>query len=107
MCDISGCFISDTRRHTQRKRFMTQTQVTPIRPEEEIGFMNIDTTDFRNMSPAEQIRHFEVEGYVVFPEILPAATIARIKSELAAAEMAPTSYSDAQTRAVTQPQWQS
>ena len=86
---------------------MNPTQVPPIRPEEEIGFMNIDATNFRKMSRAEQIRHFEVEGYVVFPEIVPPATIARIKSELAAAEMAPTSYSDAQTRAVTQPQWQS
>src|SRR5262245_43280365 len=86
---------------------MTQTHVPPIRPEDEIGFMNIDATGFRKLSPAEQIRHFEVEGYVVFPEILPSATIARIKHELTAAEMAPTSYSDAQTRAVTQPQWQS
>ena len=86
---------------------MNPTHVPPIRPEEEIGFMNIDATDFRKMSRAEQIRHFEVEGYVVFPDILPATTIGRIKSELAAAEMAPTSYSDAQTRAVTQPQWQS
>jgi hypothetical protein len=86
---------------------MNQAHIPPIRPEEEIGFMNIDATDFRNMSSAEQIRHFEVEGYVVFPEILPPATIARIKNELAVAEMAPTSYSDAQTRAVTQPQWQS
>jgi hypothetical protein len=86
---------------------MNQSQQPPIRPEEDIGFMNIDATDFRKMTPAEQIRHFEVEGYVVFPEILPPATIARIKHELTAAEMAPTSYSDAQTRAVTQPQWQS
>jgi hypothetical protein len=86
---------------------MTATQVPPIRPDEEIGFMNLDATDFRKMPPPDQIRHFEVEGYVVFPEILPAATIARIKRELTVAEMAPTSYSDAQTRAVTQPQWQS
>jgi hypothetical protein len=86
---------------------MNEMHAPPIRSEEEIGFMKIDATDFRKMSAPEQIRHFEVEGYVVFPEILPAATIARIKHELTAAEMAPTSYSDAQTRAVTQPQWQS
>ncbi|MGE5192163.1 MAG: phytanoyl-CoA dioxygenase family protein [Deltaproteobacteria bacterium] len=84
---------------------MNPTQVPPIKPEEEIGFMNIDTTDFRGMSHAEQIRHFEVEGYVVFPEILKPDTIARLKHELAGAEMGHTSYSASQTRSVTQPQW--
>lgn len=84
---------------------MNQTQVSPIDPKEEIGFMNIDRTDFRGMSRAEQIRHFEVEGYVVFPSILSADTIAGLKAELAAAEMGHTSYSTAQTRSVTQPQW--
>lgn len=76
-----------------------------INPEDEIPFMNIDTTDFRSMGRAEQIRHFEVEGYVVFPEILKPDTVARLKSELAGAEMSSTSYSVNQTRSVTQPQW--
>jgi hypothetical protein len=84
---------------------MNQTHIPPINPEEEIGFMNIDATDFRGMRRAEQIRHFEVEGYVVFPAILKADTIARLKKELSAAEMSPTSYSDSQRRSVTQPQW--
>jgi hypothetical protein len=84
---------------------MNQTQVPPINPEEKIGFMNIDHTDFRGMQRSEQIRHFEVEGYVVFPGVLTADTIARLKRELAAAEMSPTSYSDSQRRSVTQPQW--
>jgi hypothetical protein len=86
---------------------MSQTEVPQINPEEEIGFMNIDETDFSSMSRAEQIRYFEVEGYVVFPSIMKPDTIARIKSELADAEMSPTSYSEFQTRADTQPQWQS
>ncbi len=86
---------------------MTQASVPPISPEEEIGFMNIDETDFSGMSRAEQIRRFEVEGYVVFPSILPTELIARIKEELADAEMSHTSYSEYQTRAVTQPQWHS
>src|SRR5262245_36518754 len=103
----SGCRITSSTNRARAHLSMTQTHVPQIRPEEEIGFMNIDATDFRKMSPAEQIRQFEVEGYVVFPEILPPATIVRIKHELTAAEIAPTSYSDAQTRAVTQPQWQS
>lgn len=84
---------------------MNQTAPTQIAPEEEIGFMNIDRTDFASMSRPEQIRHFEVEGYVVLPEILKPEMLARIKSELAAAEMSHTSYSVNQTRSTTQPQW--
>ena len=80
-------------------------KVPPIPPEEEIRFMHIDETDFSSMSRAEQIRHLEVEGYVAFPSILRPDIIARIKSELADAEMRPTSYSAYQTRSVTQPQW--
>lgn len=76
-------------------------------PERECDFMTIDETDFESMSRAEQIRYFEVEGYVVLPKILPPDLIAKIKAELADAEMDHTSYSTAQTRAVTQPQWTS
>ena len=67
--------------------------------------MHIDETDFSSMTRADQIRHFEVEGYVAFPSILAPDTIERISSELADAEMLPTSYSQYQTRSVTQPQW--
>ncbi|MGD9857054.1 MAG: hypothetical protein AB7U20_19065, partial [Planctomycetaceae bacterium] len=84
---------------------MTQTTMPPIAPEEEIGFMNIDRTGFAGMLRAERIRRLEVEGYVVFPAILPEEFIERIKRELAAAEMGHTSYSTQQTRSVTQPQW--
>jgi hypothetical protein len=84
---------------------MSQTLVPPIDPNEEIHFMNIDETDFASMTRAEQIRHLEVEGYVVLPKILKPTAIARIKSELADAKMSPTSYSDYQTRSDTQPQW--
>ncbi|MBT6158060.1 MAG: hypothetical protein HOL01_14845 [Planctomycetaceae bacterium] len=85
----------------------TQTPIPPIDPEEEIGFMNIDETDFASMNRAEQIRHLEVEGYLVMPGILPADVVARIKSELADVEMSHTSYSECQTRAETPPQWSS
>ena len=84
---------------------MNQSLVRPIKPEEEIHFMNIEETDFASMKRAEQIRHFEVEGYVVFPAILKPDLIARLKNELADAEMSHTSYSVYQTRSVTQPQW--
>jgi ectoine hydroxylase-related dioxygenase (phytanoyl-CoA dioxygenase family) len=80
---------------------------TQTSADQEIPFMNIDETDFTAMSRSEQIRHLEVEGYVVFPRILDADLVARIKSEMADAEMTHTSYSTSQTRAVTQPQWTS
>ncbi|MEZ6053456.1 MAG: phytanoyl-CoA dioxygenase family protein [Planctomycetaceae bacterium] len=86
---------------------MSQTKMPPIPPEEEIGFMNIDRTDFSAMSRPEQIRHLEVEGYLVLPSIIPADVIAKIKRELAEAKMGHTSYSTQQTRALTQPQWSS
>lgn len=84
---------------------MNPTSAPAINPNEIIPFMNIDGTDFTAMSRAEQIRRFEVEGYVVFPSILPPAVIDRIKREMAEAEMSHTSYSVNQTRSVTQPQW--
>ena len=39
-------------------------------PKPECDFMNVDQTDFSTMSRPEQIRYFEVEGYVVLPSIL-------------------------------------
>ena len=74
-------------------------------PERECDFMNIDETDFSTMSRPEQIRYFEVEGYVVLPSILTPDIIAKLKAEFADAEMSHTSYSTAQTRSNIQPQW--
>ena len=73
--------------------------------EPECDFMNVDETDFSTMSRPEQIRYFEVEGYVVLPGILTPRIIAQLKAELADAEMSHTSYSTAQTRSNVQPQW--
>jgi len=84
---------------------MNSTPASAIGPQPEADFMQLDTTDFSSMSRPEQIRHLEVEGYVVFPGILPAELIARLKDELASAEMTHTSYSTQQTRSVKQPQW--
>lgn len=75
--------------------------------EREVDFMNVDTTDYSTLDRAEQIRRFEVEGYIVLPSILPPELIARISQEMADAEMEHTSYSVNQTRAVVQPQWHS
>jgi ectoine hydroxylase-related dioxygenase (phytanoyl-CoA dioxygenase family) len=76
-----------------------------VDPNEEIGFMNLDQTDFSSFTRPQQIRHLEVEGYLVLPRILPPDLIARIKRELAEAEMGHTSYSVNQTRSTQQPQW--
>ncbi|MFP6677943.1 MAG: phytanoyl-CoA dioxygenase family protein [Pirellulaceae bacterium] len=86
---------------------MSEVVIPSIDPNEELPFQNIDETDFRGMSRAEQIRHFEVEGYLVMPEILDGETIGRLKQELADAEMTHKSYSVYQTTGVGQPQWHS
>lgn len=67
--------------------------------------MHVDTTDFTALSRPALIRHLEVEGYVVFPRILPPDTTAAIKREMAEAETWHPDYSDDQQRSVVQPQW--
>ncbi|MFN0195387.1 MAG: phytanoyl-CoA dioxygenase family protein [Planctomycetaceae bacterium] len=84
---------------------MSSSAIPQISPDEEIPFMHVDRTDFRSMSRPQLIRHLEVEGYAVFPEILPPDFIVRIKKELLDSEMSHTSYSVNQTRSVQQPQW--
>lgn len=86
---------------------MNTTDASSLNPQPEADFMNIDETDFASFSRAEQIRHFEVDGYLVMPSILTPDVIARIKRELADVEMEHTSYSTQQRRAVVQPQWTS
>ena len=44
--------------------------------DEDIGFMHVDETDFSSFTRPQQIRHLEVEGYVVLPRILPPDFIA-------------------------------
>lgn len=86
---------------------MSQTVIPQIAPEELIDFMNLDSTDFGSMSRPVQIRHFEVEGYVILPSILTPEIIAQIKREMTDAPMQAKSYSQYQTTAITQPQWTS
>lgn len=81
------------------------TQFLSRRDLDEVNFMNVDPTDFTAMSRPEQIRHLEVEGYVVFPSIVPTDVVERVKRELADAEMYHTSYSENQQRSEVQPQW--
>lgn len=84
---------------------MNSIRIRSVSPQAEADFMNIDQTDFQSMSRPEQLRHFEVEGYVVLPSVLTPDLIDRLKSELAGAAMSHTSYSTQQTRSVEQPQW--
>lgn len=73
---------------------------------EEIGFINVDETDFSSFSTSQRIRHFEVEGYVVLPGVLDEHQLGRLKSQLVDAPMQAKDYSDAQTYH-RDPQWHS
>lgn len=81
---------------------------TPVHidPQEEIGFMNIDETDFTKFTLGQKIQHLEVEGYVVLPDVLDAASMKQIKAEMADAPMRTKDYSAAQTYCL-EPQWHS
>jgi hypothetical protein len=90
---------------TSKEKSLIPASRPTLDPDEEIGFMNLDATDFAAFTRPQQLRHLEVEGYLVLPRILTADLVARLKRELAGAEMGHTSYSVHQTRAVEQPQW--
>ncbi len=67
--------------------------------------MRIDQTDFKAFTRAQQIRHIEVEGYLVLPDVLDSKQITRLKGELADAPTEHKDYSVYQTYAKIQPQW--
>ena len=75
--------------------------------EENIPHMNIINKDFKSFSRSEQIRHLEVEGYLVIPNALNEQQINDVKLGMSDAEMLHTDYSTKQTRSVKQPQWHS
>jgi hypothetical protein len=58
--------------------------------------MNRCATDWSALSTAEQIRHIELEGFVVLPDLLSPETVAAIKAELARLPTTPTDYSENQ-----------
>ena len=74
---------------------------------ENIPHMNIINKDFKSFSRSEQIRHLEVEGYLVVPNALNEQQINDVKIGMSDAEMLHTDYSTQQTRSVKQPQWHS
>ena len=67
--------------------------------------MNIVTTDWRTLSPPEQIRHLEVEGYVVLPDALTPEQLEQLREETAQLPTEHSSYHDRQGNATCQPQW--
>lgn len=69
--------------------------------------MNIDETNFGSFSRAEQIRHLEVDGYVVLPEILDGGLIQTLKDELADLPVREKDYSKYIVQATKQAQWHS
>ncbi len=83
-----------------------ETTTVKIDPEEEIGFMHIDQTDFASFTLGQRTHHLEVEGYAVLPDVLDAAQIEQLKAELADLPMQHKDYSEAQTYCM-EPQWQS
>ena len=71
--------------------------VVHIDPEEEIGFMHVDETDFSTFTLEQKIQHLEVEGYVILPDMLDMSTMNKIKAEMTDAPMKTKDYSTAQT----------
>ena len=67
--------------------------------------MNIVKTDWRTLSLPEQIRHLEVEGYVVLPDALTPETLEQLRTETAQLPTEHSSYHNRQGNATCQPQW--
>lgn len=67
--------------------------------------MNLITTDWRTLSLPEQIRHLEVEGYVVLPDALMPEQLDHLRAETAQLPTEHSSYHDRQGNATCQPQW--
>lgn len=56
----------------------------------------LDTTDFASLTTAQKIKHLEIEGYVVLPNMIPADRIAQIREELDRLPTVGTDYSEHQ-----------
>lgn len=54
---------------------------------------NIDARDWSKLTLGEQLQNLELEGYLVLPDVLPAAHLEQLKTETAKLETAPVSYS--------------
>ena len=75
--------------------------------EENNPHMRIVEKNFKSFTRPQQIKHLEVEGYLVIPKVLNQRQINDVKIGMSDAEMLHTDYSTKQTRSVKQPQWHS
>ena len=75
--------------------------------EENNPHMRIVEKNFESFTRPHQIKHLEVEGYLVIPKVLNQRQINDVKIGMSDAEMLHTDYSTKQTRSVKQPQWHS
>jgi len=64
----------------------------------------IDTTDYASMTDAQKIKHLEIEGYVLMPDLLSPEQVKAIKQELDALPTKGTDYSENQ-RGHSNVQW--
>lgn len=65
---------------------------------------NIDTTDWSSLTTPQRIKHLEIEGYVVMPDLLSREQVAAIKQELDQLPTVGTDYSENQ-RGYSDVQW--
>jgi hypothetical protein len=57
---------------------------------------NVDDTDWAALSDAERVRHLELEGYVVLPDLLSAEQVRVVREELGRLPLTGTDYSEHQ-----------
>lgn len=63
-----------------------------------------DQTDWSRLTTAQRIKHLEIEGYAVFPDIIPPETLERIRQEVDRLPTKGTDYSENQ-RGCSDVQW--
>jgi hypothetical protein len=65
-------------------------------PQESLSAARRDTTDWAGLTRAQRIRHLELEGYVVIPDLLSPELLGRVRAEVDRLPTTPTDYSENQ-----------
>ena len=68
----------------------------PTNLRESLAAARRDTTDWAALTPPQRIRHLELEGYVVIPDLLGPELLERVRAEVDRLPTTPTDYSDNQ-----------
>lgn len=71
------------------------------------GAVRVATTDWASLSERESLANLNVQGFTVLPGLLDAATIDKVRGELADLKMNVAPYSEEQKFAAAPPQWHS